>query len=340
MSNRKDRKSLMNTFKKSFKSVRSASSRPSKSRSGKHHKPSASITGSLTVRTTTNLDHSYSTDNININTSMHVQDGSGLASAIATPSATTVRKTSFMTSFAHRGNKNSERELSKSLKRSSISQSKSTNQLHPFDITPINGVTNMAGLGLSKKPSTQKLKSSGKYTLPFTVPSLYINKRPDMFKNVGYDGDEFNHLLSSNADGIVDRIVIPINIDIEQVYNEEYDNNYNRKLLGPLKPVRFPLLIECIPDDDILLPNDNEYGHIESDSEYVISSDDDDLQQEELEMKSAKPLQIISARSNQNFSISPPSFVVYCFLFFLCFSNQYIQFITYILAQYIYIYNI
>eukprot|EP01084_Bolivina_argentea_P073246 132925_1 len=76
------------------------------------------------------------------------------------------------------------------------------------------------------KSSSVKLKSSPtKCRFPFNVPSLYINRiQKNEFAGV--------HHLSYDKNGIMNKVVIPLNIDIETIYNDEYDTNYNHKLLG------------------------------------------------------------------------------------------------------------
>eukprot|EP01084_Bolivina_argentea_P070214 127666_1 len=59
--------------------------------------------------------------------------------------------------------------------------------------------------------------------------------------------NEFNHLLY-DRNGMHMNKIIAINIDIEAVNSSEYSNNYNRKFLGPLQPVKSPLVIDVISD--------------------------------------------------------------------------------------------
>merc|ERR1712130_937491 len=98
--------------------------------------------------------------------------------------------------------------------------------------------------------SFAKLKNSGNYALPFSVPSLYINKKPEDLRNINAMNDEQEFALNDYDESLL----IAINIDIEQIHNEmNVDKTYNRKLLGPLKPIRFPLIIDCkkcVEDDN------------------------------------------------------------------------------------------
>lgn len=312
---RRDRKSIMKGIKKSSFFNRISSKSKNKNKVSPAPSPRSSDKNNTLQLWSDNQSFSMSD-----NAMLAQVDGSALSNTNGTPSASTTRKSSFIPFISkdnNHSNNNPNTASNAYYSRGSMSHSKSAN-LHPFD-SPFDIQTakkkghrknESIGLGLNgnAKKVTQKLKSS-KYSLPFTSPTLYLNKRPAMYKSVAYDGDEFNHLLSSNNDGIIDRLVIAINIDIEQVYNEEYDNNYNRKLLGPLKPVRFPVVIECPPEQDDDKYDDDQFGHLESDSDYVFSSSDEDFEDLAMDLKDAKPLQIIATRSTQNFRAKSASLV-------------------------------
>ena len=94
---------------------------------------------------------------------------------------------------------------------------------------------------IPSNPPTKALAASRDHSLPFNVPSLFIDNKPETNTHLKANQIEFNQ---SNQ-----CLTIPINIDIESVYNAEFDKKYNRKVLGPLKSVQFPLFIECHLND-------------------------------------------------------------------------------------------
>eukprot|EP01083_Nonionella_stella_P169579 575324_1 len=113
-----------------------------------------------------------------------------------------------------------------------------------------NTISNKPAAATTKSKSKKKAKpkpkptSPAKTLLPINVPSLYINKGPNAQQQMN-----FNHLLYNPRSIALNKAIIAISIDIEAVYNEEYDNNYNRKVLGPIQAVQFPITIDCHCDE-------------------------------------------------------------------------------------------
>lgn len=105
------------------------------------------------------------------------------------------------------------------------------------------------------------------------IPMLYINKSPPPSRSKhsiseydSIDPREFEHL--EDDDGIKSNVVIPISLNMEEIYNEMYAAKYNRKLLGPLQPIRFPLIIPAISQEE----DDGHIANVDAKDE----SDDDE----------------------------------------------------------------
>ena len=111
---------------------------------------------------------------------------------------------------------------------STPSQSKSVVGGLQFDFLPMSTKHKHRkgdSLGLAAaKSSTQKLKWASKKEDEAKIPTLYIPS-----PKYDRDDDEFVHL---ELDG--ENVVFAVSIDLEQVYNAEYDNNF-----------KFPVLVAC-----------------------------------------------------------------------------------------------